>query len=104
VAQNKHQAHQPATQRIPADATLPKLRELAAGCKACDLWANATQTVFGENAEHPEVVLIGEQPGNQEDLQGKPFVGPAGKILDRALSHVLIDQHRQRTDSARHEV
>jgi len=88
----KNQEHQTATQRIPAGATLPELREMAAICKACDLWRNATQTVFGEGAENPEVVLIGEQPGNQEDLQGRPFVGPAGKILDRALEQAGIER------------
>ncbi|HKD65981.1 MAG TPA: hypothetical protein VKB84_04005 [Candidatus Binataceae bacterium] len=59
-----------AGQHLPADATWPELREMAAACKACDLWGYATQTVFGEGAETPEIVLIGEQPGNQEDLQG----------------------------------
>jgi uracil-DNA glycosylase len=78
--------------RIPPDATLAEVRKLAAGCKACELWRNATQTVFGEGAENPEVVLIGEQPGNQEDLQGRPFVGPAGKILDRALEQAGIER------------
>jgi uracil-DNA glycosylase family protein len=71
--------------RIPAGATLAQVRRLAADCKACGLWRNATQTVFGEGAERPAVMLIGEQPGNQEDLQGRPFVGPAGRVLDRAL-------------------
>ncbi len=88
----KRQGDDRVTQRIPAGATLSQLRELAAGCKACDLWRNATQTVFGEGAEHPEVVLLGEQPGNQEDLQGRPFVGPAGKVLDRALEAAGIDR------------
>jgi uracil-DNA glycosylase len=78
--------------QIPADATMPELRDLAAGCKACDLWRDATQTVFGEGAQDSQVVLIGEQPGNQEDLQGKPFVGPAGKILDQALEQAGIER------------
>jgi uracil-DNA glycosylase len=77
---------------IPADATLAEVGKLAGGCKACELWRNATQTVFGEGAEKPKVVLIGEQPGNQEDLQGKPFVGPAGKVLDRALEQAGIER------------
>ena len=81
-----------ATGQIPPDPTLAELRKLAAGCKACDLWHDATQTVFGEGAENPEVVLVGEQPGNQEDLQGKPFVGPAGRILDQALEQAGIDR------------
>jgi DNA polymerase len=80
------------TQKIPADATLPQLRKLAAGCQACDLWRDATQTVFGEGGDHPQVVFIGEQPGNQEDLQGRPFVGPAGGVLDRALEQAGIER------------
>ena len=83
----------PATKLIPESPTLSELRKLAAGCQACDLWRNATQTVFGAGAENPEVVLIGEEPGNQEDLQGKPFVGPAGKILDRAMEQAGIDRN-----------
>src|SRR5580704_17046359 len=82
----------PATEIIPERPTLSELRDVASGCHACDLWRNATQTVFGEGAGKPEVVLIGEQPGNQEDLQGKPFVGPAGKVLDRALEQAGIDR------------
>lgn len=88
----KKQGQEPVAQRIPADATLAELRKLAAGCKACDLWRNATQTVFGEGGGNSEVVLIGEQPGNQEDLQGRPFVGPAGGILDRALEQAGIER------------
>jgi uracil-DNA glycosylase len=90
MADKKEQ--QAAATRIPRDATLGDLRKLAAGCKACDLWRNATQTVFGEGRENAEVVLIGEQPGNQEDLQGRPFVGPAGRILDRALEQARIER------------
>src|SRR5580704_2291729 len=81
-----------AAMRIPADTTIPELRKLAAGCQACDLWRDATQTVFGEGGENAEIVLIGEQPGNQEDLQGRPFVGPAGGILDRALEQAGIER------------
>jgi uracil-DNA glycosylase len=75
-------------------ATLEQLRQEAAGCRACDLWENATQTVFGEGAEGAPLMLVGEQPGDQEDLQGKPFVGPAGKLLERALTEAGIDRHR----------
>jgi uracil-DNA glycosylase len=75
-----------AAQLIPKHPTLAKLREAAAGCKACDLWRHATQTVFGEGSEHAKVMMIGEEPGDQEDRQGHPFVGPAGTLLDRALS------------------
>jgi uracil-DNA glycosylase family protein len=70
---------------VPARPTLPKLREAAAGCRACDLWERGTQTVFGEGLRGARVVLVGEQPGNDEDLAGRPFVGPAGQLLDRAL-------------------
>jgi uracil-DNA glycosylase len=72
--------------------TLDQLRHEAAACRACDLWEKATQTVFGEGAEHARLMLIGEQPGDQEDLQGKPFVGPAGKLLERAMDEAGIDR------------
>jgi uracil-DNA glycosylase family protein len=81
-----------AMRQIPADATHEELSKLSAGCKACDLWRNATQTVFGEGAKDAEVMLIGEQPGNQEDLQGHPFVGPAGRVLDEALEQAGIER------------
>jgi len=77
---------------IPERPSLKKLREAAAGCNACPLWKTGTQTVFGEGAAHADVVLVGEQPGDQEDLEGRPFVGPAGKLLDRALEEVQIDR------------
>jgi uracil-DNA glycosylase len=77
---------------VPEQPTLPKLRAAAAHCRACDLWKRGTQTVFGEGAAHAEVVLVGEQPGNDEDLAGRPFVGPAGKLLDRALEAAGIDR------------
>jgi DNA polymerase len=70
------------------------LREAAAGCRACDLWKNATQTVFGEGAEGARMILVGEQPGDREDIEGKPFVGPAGRLLDRALEEARIDRKR----------
>ena len=72
--------------------TLTALREEAAHCTACPLYKNATQTVFGEGRASAEVMLVGEQPGDQEDLAGKPFVGPAGKLLDRALVEAGIDR------------
>jgi uracil-DNA glycosylase len=75
-----------AAQMVPKHPTLAKLREAAAGCKACDLWRHATQTVFGEGPEHAKVMMIGEEPGDQEDRQGHPFIGPAGTLLERALS------------------
>jgi uracil-DNA glycosylase len=72
--------------------TLKKLREEAAGCKACDLWRIGTQTVFGEGKQSSTVMFIGEQPGDKEDLSGRPFVGPAGALLDRALEEAGIDR------------
>jgi len=72
--------------------SLEALREEAAGCRACPLWKDATQTVFGEGPQHSQVMLVGEQPGDKEDLAGKPFVGPAGQMLDRALKEAGIDR------------
>ena len=77
---------------IPENADLESLREAAADCKACDLWRIATQTVFGEGGPRAKIVLIGEQPGNDEDLTGRPFVGPAGKLLDSALAEAGVDR------------
>ena len=74
--------------------TLKKLREEAAGCKACDLWRTGTQTVFGEGKQTATVMFIGEQPGDKEDLSGRPFVGPAGALLDRALEEAGIDRSK----------
>jgi uracil-DNA glycosylase len=70
---------------IPAHPTLSNLREVAACCKACDLWKKGKQTIFGEGSEDAEIMMVGEQPGFQEDIEGRPFVGPAGKLLDKAL-------------------
>jgi uracil-DNA glycosylase len=77
---------------VPESPTLPKLREAAAGCKACDLWKTGTQTVFGEGTRNAEIVFVGEQPGDKEDLAGRPFVGPAGRVLDEALEAAGIDR------------
>jgi DNA polymerase len=77
---------------IPPRPTLTKLREMAAGCTACDLYKRGTQTVFGEGARHARVMFVGEQPGHEEDLAGRPFVGPAGRLLDRALVEAGIDR------------
>jgi len=68
------------------------LRELAGRCRACDLWARATQTVFGDGPPRARLLIVGEQPGNSEDLEGVPFVGPAGRLLDRALVGAGIDR------------
>jgi uracil-DNA glycosylase family protein len=76
---------------IPSRPTLDSLRAAAAGCQACDLWKLGTQTVFGDGARHASLMLVGEQPGDQEDKQGKPFVGPAGAILSQALEAAGID-------------
>src|SRR5215831_13034020 len=75
---------------IPAKLTVPTLQEAAASRTGCDLYKRATQTVFGEGAGHAEIILLGEQPGDQEDRAGHPFVGPAGKILDKALAEAGI--------------
>jgi DNA polymerase len=77
---------------VPESPSLPKLREAAADCKACDLWKTGTQTVFGEGTRNAEIVFVGEQPGDKEDLAGKPFVGPAGRVLDEALEAAGIDR------------
>ena len=79
---------------IPESPTLERLREVAAGCKACHLWERGTQTVFGEGARNAEVMLVGEQPGDQEDRAGRPFVGPAGRVLDEALEQAGIDRSK----------
>ncbi|MFG2790587.1 UdgX family uracil-DNA binding protein [Streptomyces sp. NPDC048419] len=76
---------------LPERGGLPALRKAAADCRGCPLHRDATQTVFGEGDAHARVMLVGEQPGDQEDRQGKPFVGPAGKLLDRALEEAGID-------------
>src|ERR1700753_3398258 len=75
---------------IPSRPTLATLRAAAKNCKACPLWKTGTQTVFGEGRPNATVVFVGEQPGNDEDLAGKPFVGPAGKLLDKALQEAGI--------------
>ena len=74
--------------------TLDELRAAARGCRACDLFLTGTQTVFGEGPPRAEVMMIGEQPGDQEDRAGQPFVGPAGRVLDEALEEVGIDRSR----------
>ncbi|MEV5437832.1 UdgX family uracil-DNA binding protein [Streptomyces sp. NPDC052682] len=76
---------------LPAGAGLDELRAAAAACRGCPLHRDATQTVFGTGHPHARVMLVGEQPGDQEDRQGRPFVGPAGKLLDRALAEAGID-------------
>ena len=84
----------PVQELIPDHPTLEALRERAAGCQGCGLYRDATQTVFGEGRASAEVVLIGEQPGDVEDQTGRPFAGPAGKLLDRALEEAGIDRRQ----------
>jgi uracil-DNA glycosylase len=77
---------------LPDRLSLPTLREAAAGCKGCHLWQVGTQTVFGEGAAGAGAMFVGEQPGDQEDLAGRPFVGPAGRLFDEALNAAGIDR------------
>ena len=82
----------PMTKPLAASGSIAELRDEAAHCRACDLWKDATQTVFGEGPETARVMMVGEQPGDKEDLAGQPFVGPAGQMLDRALKEAGIDR------------
>ena len=84
----------PVPDLIPDRPTLKTVREAAKGCRACDLYKRGTQTVFGEGPRRAEVMMVGEQPGDAEDLAGQPFIGPAGKLLDRALDEAGIDRRR----------
>ena len=77
---------------LPERTTLPSLREAIQGCRGCDLYEDATQAVFGEGPARARVVMVGEQPGDKEDLAGKPFVGPAGGVLDRAIDEAGLDR------------
>jgi DNA polymerase len=82
------------TSHKASSGDLETLRAEAADCRACPLWKDATQTVFGEGPHHARIMLVGEQPGDKEDLAGKPFVGPAGQMLDRALAEACIDRSK----------
>jgi uracil-DNA glycosylase len=77
---------------LPIRPTLASVKEVAAGCKACDLYLKGTQTVFGEGPPRARIMFVGEQPGDAEDIAGHPFVGPAGRLLDRALQEAGIDR------------
>src|SRR5437667_1296431 len=88
----KPKAEGSAADFFPERKTLSAFRNAAAECKACDLWERGTQTVFGEGARQAKIVFVGEQPGNEEDLTGKPFVGPAGRLLNHALNEAGIDR------------
>jgi len=79
---------------LPTSRALPVLEKAAKSCRGCELWKKGTQTVFGEGASRAEVMLVGEQPGDKEDLSGKPFVGPAGALLDKALVAAGIDREK----------
>jgi uracil-DNA glycosylase family protein len=95
--------HPGAQQFLPAEPTLPALREAAEHCRGCDLWEPATQTVFGSGAADAPLLLIGEQPGDVEDLEGEPFVGPAGRVLAQALDESgLGEVPRYVTNAVKH--
>jgi DNA polymerase len=79
---------------VPVTTDLAQLRTAAVACRGCDLWRHGTQTVFGEGPERAELVLVGEQPGDREDIEGRPFVGPSGHTLDIALERAGIDRSR----------
>src|SRR5215468_2598997 len=83
-------AHRSAEELIPREFDCDSLRTAAAGCQACDLWKSGTQTVFGEGSSTAPLMLVGEQPGNEEDLGGRPFIGPAGRLLDESLASAGI--------------
>jgi uracil-DNA glycosylase len=88
---------------MPERLTMRNLREAVQHCRGCPLYANATQAVFGEGKLRPDVMLVGETPGDQEDVAGAPFVGPAGKLLDRALAEAGIDrEHAYVTNAVKH--
>lgn len=84
----------------PVDGSLEALRDAAMGCKRCDLWRPATQTVFGAGPADARILVVGEQPGDQEDLSGVPFVGPSGKLFDRALAELGLDRGRMYVTNA----
>jgi uracil-DNA glycosylase family 4 len=81
-----------AAEFLPDRRTIPALRRAAEGCRGCHLWKVGTQTVFGEGSRTPRIMLVGEQPGDQEDLAGHPFIGPSGKLLDSALERAGLDR------------
>jgi uracil-DNA glycosylase len=94
---------EPPAAPIPKRPSLPALRRAAADCRACELWKLGTQTVFGEGTRTADVVLVGETPGDKEDLAGRPFVGPAGRLLDSALAEAGIDRrHAYVTNVVKH--
>src|SRR6201988_1215022 len=90
----KKQTSRVAALPLPREQTLPALRAAAADCNACALWKLGTHIVFGEGPQTARILMVGEQPGDKEDLAGRPFVGPAGVVLDRALAAIHIDRRR----------
>jgi uracil-DNA glycosylase len=90
----------PGSAPVPVDDSLDALRDAASACKRCDLWKPATQTVFGAGPDNARILVVGEQPGDAEDLAGLPFVGPAGKLFDRALEELGIDRSRMYVTNA----
>src|SRR4051812_9513108 len=92
VARRKADEERSAADFLPDQLSLPKLRDAAEDCRGCDLYKRGTQTVFGAGTKKSEVMFVGEQPGNEEDLSGEPFVGPAGRLLDKALTEAGIDR------------
>src|SRR5919106_2043882 len=94
---------QSAADLIPQRPTIPRLREAAAGCRACPLWKSGTQTVFGKGRRSARLMLVGEQPGDREDRKGEPFVGPAGRALDDALEAAgIARQETYVTNAVKH--
>lgn len=85
---------EPVQELLPEDPTLADVQAVSKGCKACDLYKRGTQTVFGEGPPRAEIMMVGEQPGDAEDIAGLPFVGPAGRLLDKALAEAGIDRSR----------
>src|SRR5215208_2529515 len=92
VRRAKKNAKEISAAQPPPSRDLNVLRAAAKKCKACPLWRTGTQTVFGEGPAHARIIFVGEQPGDKEDLEGKPFVGPAGRMLDRALEEAGVDR------------
>jgi DNA polymerase len=88
------QPGEPVPELLPQDPTLSEVQAISKGCKACDLYKRGTQTVFGEGPSRAEIMMVGEQPGDAEDIAGHPFVGPAGRVLDKALVEAGIDRSR----------
>jgi DNA polymerase len=99
----RRRAVPPGSAPVPVDDSLDALRDAAAGCKRCDLWKPATQTVFGAGPDNARILVVGEQPGDAEDLSGLPFVGPSGQMFDRALGELgLYRRHMYFTNSVKH--